>query len=88
MRHRPSRRARERHGGMQPVRLAAESRAAADRAVSMLSGFDKISPSKRQHLVGADDEGSRREIAHRFGLGAGQHLGDVLRLERISPLIA
>jgi len=38
---------------------------------------------KDEHLIGANDEGAFRQIAHRFRLGAGENFSRVMRVERL-----
>ncbi len=70
----------ERNGGMQRVGLAAHIEQLAPRRLHAVRlGEDAVAQGK--HLVGADDEGLRRKLADGLSLGAGQDLGNVLRLQ-------
>ncbi len=48
----------------------------------MLSGLDEDGVAERKHLVAADHISLAGKIAHGFGLGSRQHLGDVMGIER------
>ena len=71
----------ERDRGMKRVALAAEIEQLAARCLHAV-GLGEDTVARGQHLVRPDDEGAVRQIAHRFRLGAGEHLGDIARVER------
>src|SRR6478735_4356562 len=72
---------RERNGAVQCVALAGEIEQLGPRRFHAV-GLVQDAIAKREHLVGANDEGVLSKLTYRLSLGTGQHLGDVLRAQR------